>query len=240
MGFFSKLKADRQRRREEAERLRQQREEERRRQQAEEARAVAERKARLNAFLEKVDQGFLPKVSVNTPFRTLRTEKLVCCWQNVVYLKQQTKTEYVGGSQGMSFRVMKGVSYRVGGSRGQKQETVSFVPTDMGTFGITTKHLYFATNRPSEGKSFRVRLDKIVSVHAAEHGIFFMRDTASAKPEAFTTDGLIEGPFISALIETLSDRYGEDYDDEAPEAVEMTHDDLGLISVSEMQVEYHE
>ena len=53
--------------------------------------------------------------------------------------------------------------------------------TDTGMLGITTKHLYFRGSQ----KSFRVRLEKIVSFDPYADGVGIMRDTARAKPEVF-------------------------------------------------------
>lgn len=51
------------------------------------------------------------------------------------------------------------------------------------------------------GKSFRVRLDKIVTTSPFTDGMTFMRDLASAKPEGFSR---IDGVFVNDLVGRLS------------------------------------
>ncbi len=58
---------------------------------------------------------------------------------------------------------------------------------------VITKHVYFASNDVRSGSTFRVRFNKIVSLqHRQMDGgvgaIYFRRDTASAKPEAFAVE----------------------------------------------------
>ena len=72
--------------------------------------------------------------------------------------------------------------------------------TDSGVLGVTTKHIYFK----GDEKSFRVRLEKIVSFEPYQDGLGIMRDTARAKPETFTMDP-VDAWFSINLIEALLD-----------------------------------
>ena len=49
--------------------------------------------------------------------------------------------------------------------------------------GLTTKHIYFASDR----KRFRIRYDKIVAFEPYEDGFGIMRYAQTSKPQAFRT-----------------------------------------------------
>ena len=100
------------------------------------------------------------------PFNLMKSEGLVWMFNNVGYVQQITRREHRGQSMGMSFRVAKGVYVRPGTFRGQSVSTTSMEQTDAGVLGVTTKHIYF---KGSE-KSFRVRLEKIVSFDPYQDG----------------------------------------------------------------------
>ena len=142
-------------------------------------------------------------VTADHPFQLLKSESLV--WAApAVYGK--TGREYRAGSQGASFRVAKGVSFRVGGTRGRTVDTpIQF--KHPGVFGVTTKHLYFAADDPHHGPSFRVRLDRIVTTTPFQDGLSFMRDNASAKPEGFMH---LDGVFLQAVLDKLADLLAAD------------------------------
>ena len=139
----------------------------------------------LNALSE---HGVVPRFDrrrVRPPFNLMKSEELLWLFSGTDYLELVTSREFRGGSLGVSFRVAKGVYVRPGAFRGRSVESSSVQHTDSGTLGITTKHIYFKGNR----KSFRVRLEKIVSFDPYEDGLGIMRDTARAKPEIFRMGG---------------------------------------------------
>ena len=135
----------------------------------------------LNALSE---HGVVPRWDrrrARPPFNLMKSEELLWLFGGVDYLEQVTQREFRGGSLGVSFRVAKGVYIRPGAFRGRSVATSSMRHTDSGVLGITTKHIYFK----GSGKSFRVRLEKIVSFDPYRDGLGIMRDTARAKPEIF-------------------------------------------------------
>lgn len=149
---------------------------------------------RKAAFLASLLQrGALPKPHLSNfgygkflPFNLLKSESLLWIFEDVEYLTEVTRKEFVSGSQGVSVRVAKGVYYRTGGSRGRTVKKTSMEKVDTGVMGITTKHLYFK-GAGLRGKSFRIRLNRIVSFEAFDDAVGLMRDTQRAKPEAFRT-----------------------------------------------------
>ena len=57
--------------------------------------------------------------------------------------------KYQGGSQGMSFRVMKGVSYRVGGHRGHITSETGVVAVSDGELILTNNRVIFRGDKKS-------------------------------------------------------------------------------------------
>ena len=140
----------------------------------------------LNAIVEKrvlprYDREQARAVFGRLPFNLMKSEELVWVMDGVGYMEQVTRREFRGSSMGVGFRVAKGVYVRPSTFRGRSVESSSMERTDTGMLGITTKHLYFRGSQ----KSFRVRLEKIVSFDPYADGVGIMRDTARAKPEVF-------------------------------------------------------
>lgn len=77
--------------------------------------------------------------------------------------------QVVGRSSGMSFRIMKGVSYRVGQSRGQILSQTGIVPISEGEFVVTNQRLIFSGDR----KSVNAPLGKILDVDFFKDGLRF-------------------------------------------------------------------
>jgi hypothetical protein len=92
-------------------------------------------------------EGKLPRrVTIESgklPFNFQKNEQLVWLFQNVEYLEDKTRREYVGKSSGVSIRIAKGVYYRTGAFKGHPIERTERVSLGHGLLGVTTKHLYF-------------------------------------------------------------------------------------------------
>lgn len=138
------------------------------------------------AVLRELMEGKIPKRCQPVgalPFNFQRSETLIWIFNNVAYYEDKTRRRYVGGSQGVSLRIAKGLYYRVGSFRGHPVETTERVHVDTGILAVTTKHIYFHGST----KSFRVRFDKIVSFTPYSNGIGIQRDASTAKPQVFVT-----------------------------------------------------
>lgn len=131
------------------------------------------------------------------PINFQKGETVVWAFPNSRYLEDKTRRQYVGGSQGVSIRVMKGVYYRVGAFKGEAVESTERVHVDTGLVVITDKNIYFSGSR----KSLRVPYSKIVSFEPFSDGIGIMRDAATAKPQIFVTG---DGWFTYNLVTNLS------------------------------------
>ena len=203
-GIKRKLQEGKERREEahqEAERLRrlsEQRRLEEAREKLEEAREKIEIQNKVLAILR---DGKVPDLHVNpnVPFKLQKNEKWILAVDNVNYAEMRVKREIQGRSAGMSVRVMKGVSVRTGASRGTPVESDVMTPRGSGLFAVSTKHVFFNGER-----SFRIPLNKIVSVQSVPNGLEIVRDRASAQPEYFGIAGS-DAKFIADLIHLLPD-----------------------------------
>ena len=187
-------KESREQARQEAERLRRLSEQRR----LEEAREKIEIQNKVLAILR---EGKVPDLGLNVsvPFKLQKNEKWILAVNNVAYAEMRVKREVVGRSAGASVRVMKGVSIRTGASKGTPVETDVLTPRGNGTFAVSTKHVFFSGER-----SFRIPLNKIVSVQPAQYGLEIVRDRASAQPEYFGITGA-DAKFVADLVHLLPD-----------------------------------
>jgi len=152
------------------------------------------------AVLRDVLNGKLPErmqVEGNLPFNLQKEEKVIWAFQNVDYYEQKTRTRYVGGSQGVSIRVARGVYYRACAFKGERVQSSETVHAGTGLMGITNKHIYFS----SSSKSFRIAFNKIVTFEPFSDGIGVQRDTSTAKPQTFVTG---DGWFTYNLVANLA------------------------------------
>ena len=153
------------------------------------------------AVLRDVLNGIVPhRVSVegiSLPINFQKGEQIVWAFSGSRYLEDKTRRQFVGGSRGVSIRVMKGIYYRVGNFKGQAVEHTERVHIDTGWVVITSRNIYFAGPQ----KSLRLPYSKIISFEPLSDGIGIMRDAATAKPQIFVTG---DGWFTYNLVTNLS------------------------------------
>jgi hypothetical protein len=103
---------------------------------------------------------------------------------------------YVGGSQGVSFRIMKGVSYRVGATRGHILKEEALTETSRGFFIITNKRLLLQPLK--ENKAVSIPLEKVISYNCYENGVDICKD---GREKGFFFQTLTKGsPEVVGLI----------------------------------------
>lgn len=109
---------------------------------------------------------------------------------------------YEGGSSGFSFRVMKGVSYRVGGFRGHPVVETGTVSASDGELILTSKRIIFRGDR----KSFATNLDKILDIEFYSNGIRFSENNRS-KPRLIQFDDRNNTDIIGSVISYAINHY---------------------------------
>ena len=97
-------------------------------------------------------------------------------------VKTSTRTQFVGGSHGMSFRLAKGVSYRLGSFRGSpiRREHVSR-EEESGILVIGSRNVYFRSGE----NVIKIPIRKMLSVRSTGDGIEITREGKKAPTETF-------------------------------------------------------
>lgn len=107
------------------------------------------------------------QLSTALPIALKRDEKIQWLFNEVTRREPRTSYHYEGGSHGVSIRLMKGVSYRVGSHRGQRIATTEMVTVGSGALAVTNNALYFMGGTSSK----RMPLSGIVSVDGFDDGV---------------------------------------------------------------------
>jgi hypothetical protein len=153
-----------------------------------------------SGVLRDLMNGVIPKrarFDGNLPLNFQKGEQVVWTFDRVDYLEDRTRRQYVGGSTGISVRVMKGIYYHVGGFKGQAIDRTERVHVDTGLVAVTTRQIYFSGAK----KAFRILYTKIVSFEPFSNGLGIIRDGTSAKPQIFVTH---DGWFTYNLVTNLA------------------------------------
>ncbi len=137
-------------------------------------------------ILRGLDEQRLPsKIKVdNMSINLERNEGVIWLFNGVNYYTVRSRTRYVGGSSGISIRVMKGVYYRVGSYHSHPIKTQFLSDEGRGIFVIASHNVYFWSPR----KAMKIPSKKIVSVVPYSDGLQIMRDGANAAPHIFKLD----------------------------------------------------
>jgi hypothetical protein len=127
------------------------------------------------SFLMAIANGHLPTVSV--PGVILQRYEFAHWREDGDLLEERVvDRRYEGRSHGMSFRIAKGVSYRVGAQRGHIVVDRATIPISSGPLVITNQRLIFAGDR----KSFALKLQKILQINCFGNGIKVDGDTGKS------------------------------------------------------------
>ncbi len=151
------------------------------------------------SILRDIMNGNIPskfEISGDLPFNFKKDEKLVWIFSDVEYSEMKTIKQFVGGSQGISVRIAKGIYYKTSTFKGQQVESNAIMPVDSGIAAITDKNIYFT----GAIKSFRTPYNKIMTIMPYDDGVGFQKDTQTAKPQIFKVGN---GWFIYNLIRNL-------------------------------------
>ena|ERR1700726_1067181 len=106
--------------------------------------------------------GTLPNVTNDVQGVILKGGESCCALsRNAQHIVSRTKTRYVGGSQGVSIRITKGVRYHVGSYRGHPVKEEFETIADVGSVYVTNKRFIFAGTKEVTS----VPIAKIADVH---------------------------------------------------------------------------
>lgn len=116
--------------------------------------------------LHQLQLGSLPNIK---PTGLILQKYEIAHWEEPANLLEDkvVKRGYVGGSQGVSFRIVKGISYRVGRSKGQLVSETAIVPIASGKIVITDRRIVFSGDK----KSLNIKLEDILNVEVYSDGL---------------------------------------------------------------------
>lgn len=95
------------------------------------------------------------------------------------------RRRYEGGSQSVSFRIAKGVSYRIGGHRGHVVADKAVIPVSSGELVITNKRVVFR----GDAKSFNFKFDKLLDINFYSDGVRLTDDKGKPRIVKFSNEG---------------------------------------------------
>jgi hypothetical protein len=130
----------------------------------------------------------------SVPFNLFKNEKLLFTANNIGLYEKIIIRPSKSWSHGLNIRIVKGVSWSPRAYLRPKS-TIETRCTDTGEIGITSKHLYFKGNN----KSFRVRLNRIVSTDSYSDGFSITKDDMKNTQFSFRNEAL-PGSMIEAII----------------------------------------
>lgn len=165
--------------------------------------AVGQSKEELARYrlLYEIESGNLPRFTVTNVF--LRKGEIVHWSEPSSILEEKVlRRGYVGGSRGFSFRIAKGVTYRIGAHRGQLVAETGIVPVSAGELILTSRRLIFRGSQ----KSISCAWDKLLDMEFFADGIRFSQMNRS-KPVTvqFHQKGNVE--VIGALISYIANHF---------------------------------
>jgi hypothetical protein len=142
-------------------------------------------------FVAMVNDGRLPDLSDGQI--VLKRGELLHLEEPAALLKEVIQREWRSGSRGMSFRVMKGVSYRVGSTRGQMVEVGrTLEPVDEGSLCVTSSRVVYTGLRKTIEMPYSKFLDINVYTDAVQIHV-----TNRQNPPTFR---VADGPMVAAAI----------------------------------------
>jgi hypothetical protein len=123
-------------------------------------------------MLTQLAQGIFPDLKVDI---LLKKNEICHFVTSAQLMEEKTKTRYVGGSQGVSFRVAKGVTFRSGSFRGRAIKETNKEVTDTGILYVTNKRVLFVGNK----KNVSYPINKILDICKYTDGIKFQKENES-------------------------------------------------------------
>jgi hypothetical protein len=96
-------------------------------------------------------------------------DQIIWSFGNSTRLEMKTAAHYEGGSQGVSIRIVKGISYRVGAFKGRRVETNSLANCGAGSLVVTNKRVQFLS--PAGNKSIDISAIEVVDRYSDGIGI---------------------------------------------------------------------
>jgi hypothetical protein len=131
------------------------------------------------------------------PFLLEKDEIVLWIFQNAELYELVTRTQFIGGSHGVSVKIAKGLYYRTSSFRGEPFKTQETKFTSSGLLALTNKNLYFG----STTKTLKIKYSQIISMPTFSDAIGIQQSRANAKPLYFKN---IDVWFVFNVISNLN------------------------------------
>lgn len=132
-------------------------------------------------ILKKLQNGVVPQGGLSAPIILGKGESVLWTYNGVTMYQEKTVKEYAGRRSGWSFRVMKGVTYHMGGTKIRPVEHSYMDDKGTGTLYVTNKNLIFQCSTSAQ----KVPYAKMIGVTPYSDGIEVHRDGANVKRLTF-------------------------------------------------------
>lgn len=144
--------------------------------------AEAQKERDINHFINNLTSGSMNLTS-NTPSPMImkKGETTTLVMNNVTFMESRAVRQTIGGYGGPSFRVAKGVSFRLGGVSARSVSHDELKKIDQGALVLTSKRLTFLGSM----RTINIDLRKIVGIEPFKDGIGSQRENKQ-KTEYFT------------------------------------------------------
>lgn len=133
------------------------------------------------AILKDIQKGIAPSNPLPVPIITAKNEIALWIYNDVSYYQEKIEKEFVGRHGGFSFKIIKGVYYRTGQSRGKPIEHSYMDRIGIGQLIITNQNIIFY----SQIKSVKIPFKKIVGLVPYSDGIEVQKDGTNSKRMVF-------------------------------------------------------
>ena len=128
-------------------------------------------------ILKNIQNGIVPRSNIVAPVILGKNECVLWTYNGISLYQEKITKEWVGRSGGFSFRVMKGVYYRTGRSKGHPVERSTMELKGIGSLYVTNKNLIIYSNT----NGTKIPFNKIVGITPYSDGIEVHKDGANQK-----------------------------------------------------------
>ena len=168
-------------------------------------RDISKRKDELTRLrlLTEIQDGNIPTF-IPTNIITQKDEKVYWIEPASLVEERIVDRHYQGGSRGVSFKIMKGVHYRIGGHKGNYVVDKKNVKVSSGKLFITNKRIIFSGDK----KSFSTGLNKIIDINLFSNGLKFSEMNRN-EPRFISFDRSGNQEIFGAILNSAINHYGE-------------------------------
>lgn len=134
------------------------------------------------AILRQIQQGQTPPpYNSSVPIMLASGEYVIWEYMGVTMYQEKITKEWVGRRSGWSYRVMKGVYYHTGSSKGHPVEYSTMEKQGVGSLILTNKNIVFFSPLKSVKTSYR----KLIGITPYSDGVELQKEEANPKRQVF-------------------------------------------------------